>query len=80
MIRPLWRHYYQNTQSLIFVVDVNNRDCVDGARDEVHRKLNEEELRQSVLLVVANKQHLPNGMSTAKMTDKLACTVLHLQW
>ena len=25
-IRPLWRHYYQNTQGLIFVVDSNDRD------------------------------------------------------
>ncbi|KAH7492057.1 ADP-ribosylation factor [Phytophthora ramorum] len=33
-IRPLWRHYYQNTQGLIFVVDSNDRDRVDAARDE----------------------------------------------
>jgi ADP-ribosylation factor protein 1 len=24
-IRPLWRHYYQNSQGLIFVVDSNDR-------------------------------------------------------
>ena len=24
-IRPLWRHYFQNTQGLIFVVDSNDR-------------------------------------------------------
>lgn len=29
-IRPLWRHYYQNTQGLIFVVDSNDRDRVDA--------------------------------------------------
>lgn len=23
-IRPLWRHYYQNTQVLIFIVDLND--------------------------------------------------------
>ena len=34
-IRPLWRHYYQNTQGVIFVVDSNDRDRVDAARDEV---------------------------------------------
>lgn len=27
-IRPLWRHYYQNTQGIIFVVDSNDRDRV----------------------------------------------------
>ena len=30
-IRPLWRHYYQNTQALIFVVDCNDRDRVTEA-------------------------------------------------
>lgn len=25
-IRPLWRHYYQNTQALIFILDVSDRD------------------------------------------------------
>ena len=57
-IRPLWRHYFQNTQGLIFVVDSNDRDRVSEARDELHRMLNEDELRDAVLLVFANKQDL----------------------
>lgn len=40
-IRPLWRHYFQNTQGVIFVVDSNDRDRVGEARDELHRMLNE---------------------------------------
>ncbi|CAN6446285.1 unnamed protein product [Victoria cruziana] len=40
-IRPLWRHYFQNTQGLIFVVDSNDRDRIIEARDELHRMLNE---------------------------------------
>ena len=112
-IRPLWRHYYQNTQGLIFVVDSNDRDRIDAgawpacivwhaawhgkltptlcydlammpltpARDEMHRMLNEDELRESVLLVFANKQDLPNAMSAAEMTDKLGLHGLrHRQW
>lgn len=70
-IRPLWRHYYQNTQGLIFVVDSNDSDRIDAARDELHRMLNEDELRDAILLVFANKQDLPNAMSAAEMTDKL---------
>uniref|UniRef100_A0A7C8ZGT7 ADP-ribosylation factor n=1 Tax=Opuntia streptacantha TaxID=393608 RepID=A0A7C8ZGT7_OPUST len=70
-IRPLWRHYFQNTQGLIFVVDSNDRDRVTEARDELHRMLNEDELRDATLLVFANKQDLPNAMSVAEITDKL---------
>ena len=80
-IRPLWRHYYQNTQGLIFVVDSNDRDRIDAARDELHRMLNEDELRESILLVFANKQDLPNAMSASEMTDKLGLHGLrHRQW
>ncbi|KAK0592614.1 hypothetical protein LWI29_022325 [Acer saccharum] len=71
MIRPLWRHYFQNTQGLIFVVDSNDRDRVVEARDELHRMLNEDELRDAVLLVFANKQDLPNAMNAAEIADKL---------
>ena len=34
-IRPLWRHYFQNTQGLIFVVDSNDRERVGEAQDEL---------------------------------------------
>ena len=36
-IRPLWRHYFQNTQGLIFVVDSNDRDRIEEAKDELGR-------------------------------------------
>ncbi|CAM8940710.1 unnamed protein product [Rhodiola kirilowii] len=70
-IRPLWRHYFKNTQGLIFVVDSNDRDRVFEARDELHRMLNEDELRDAVLLVLPNKQDLPNAMNTTEISDKL---------
>lgn len=51
------------------------------ARDELHRMLNEDELRESILLVFANKQDLPNAMSAPEMTDKLGLHGLrHRQW
>ncbi|XP_067880853.1 ADP-ribosylation factor 1-like 2 isoform X1 [Heterodontus francisci] len=55
-IRPLWRHYFQNTQGLIFVVDSNDRERVTEAREELMRMLTEDELKDAVLLVFANKQ------------------------
>ncbi|XP_030945103.1 ADP-ribosylation factor 2-like [Quercus lobata] len=70
-IRPLWRHYFQNTQGLIFVVDSNDRERVAEARNELHRILVEFELRNAVLLVFANKQDLPNSMNASEVADKL---------
>lgn len=36
-IRPLWRHYFQNTQGLIFVVDSNDRERITEAQDELQK-------------------------------------------
>ena len=54
-IRQLWRHYYTNTQGIIFVVDSNDRDRIDDAREELHKMINDEELKDAVVLVYANK-------------------------
>jgi small GTP-binding protein len=67
-IRPLWRHYFQNTQGIIFVVDSNDRDRVVEAREELQRMLNEDELRDALLLVFANKQDLPVSSLTGPVS------------
>ncbi len=69
-IRLLWRHYYQNTQGLIFVVDSSDKDRVDIAREELQRMLGEEELRDAILLVFANKQDM-GVMSVPEITERL---------
>ncbi|XP_007457058.1 PREDICTED: ADP-ribosylation factor 4-like, partial [Lipotes vexillifer] len=70
-IRPLWRHYFQNTQGLIFVVDSNDRERIQEGAEELQKMLQEDELRDAVLLLFANKQYLPNAMAISEMTDKL---------
>ena len=67
-IRPLWRHYYQNTQAIIFVVDSNDRDRITEAREELMKMLNEDEMRNATLLVFANKHDLPQAMSISEVT------------
>ena len=51
----------------IFVVDSNDKDRIGEAHDELHRMLSEDELREAVVLVFANKQDLPNAMSVAEV-------------
>ena len=41
-IRPLWRHYFQNTQALIYVVDSSDKDRVEIAKNELHKMLGED--------------------------------------
>uniref|UniRef100_A0A8C6RMS4 ADP-ribosylation factor n=1 Tax=Nannospalax galili TaxID=1026970 RepID=A0A8C6RMS4_NANGA len=69
-IRPLWRHYFQNTQGLIFVVDSNDRERIQEGADVLQKMLLEDELQDAVLLLFANKD-LPNAMAISEMADKL---------
>ncbi len=59
----LWKHYYQNNNGIIYVVDSNDPERMDEAKEELMKMLNEEDLRDSALLVLANKQDLPGSMS-----------------
>ncbi|CAB3234117.1 unnamed protein product [Diatraea saccharalis] len=70
-IRPLWRHYYQNTQGLIFVVDSSDTKRIAEAENELANMLKEDELRDAVILVFANKQDMPNAMTAAELTNAL---------
>eukprot|EP00408_Alexandrium_pacificum_P023631 CAMPEP_0171184808 /NCGR_PEP_ID=MMETSP0790-20130122/15974_1 /TAXON_ID=2925 /ORGANISM="Alexandrium catenella, Strain OF101" /LENGTH=143 /DNA_ID=CAMNT_0011649805 /DNA_START=93 /DNA_END=520 /DNA_ORIENTATION=- len=69
--RRIWQHYYQNTDALIFVVDSSDRDRIEEANEELLKMLHREEMRDAVLLVLANKQDLPGAMTTGELTAKL---------
>eukprot|EP00854_Cymbomonas_tetramitiformis_P014793 gene14793-17484_t len=80
-IRPPWRHYYQNTKALIYVVDSSDRDRVEDCKEELHKILNEDELTDAAILVYANKTDLPNAMNAAEVTDQLGLHSLRFrQW
>jgi len=50
------------TQGLIFVIDSSDKARIDEARQELHRIINDREMKESLLLVFANKQDIPGGM------------------
>lgn len=68
-IRPLWRHYYHDTDAVVFMVDSVDIDRLDQARDEFHRMVNEEELAGKPVLLLCNKQDLPNAWTPSKIGE-----------
>jgi small GTP-binding protein len=69
-IRKLWKHYYEGTDCLIYVVDSADRERIDLASEELHNILNQPELEKACVLVYANKQDLPDAMTPNEVTDK----------
>lgn len=70
-IRPLWRYYYDNTKGIIFVVDSNDTARFSEAREELQKLMAEPTLSRAVLLVLANKQDLPNAASSQVIVNQL---------
>ncbi|KAG1761341.1 ADP-ribosylation factor 1 [Suillus occidentalis] len=70
-IRLLWHYYFNNAKGVIFVVDSSDRDRILEAKEELRMLMNNDELKDSLLLVLANKQDMPGAMSASELTDKL---------
>ncbi|PWA83605.1 ADP-ribosylation factor 2 [Artemisia annua] len=69
----IWKHYFHSIQGLIYVVDRNDStdDRLLYAKNELRMMLDEDVIRDGALLVLANKQDLPNAMNVSEIADKL---------
>ena len=52
-------------------MDCADRDRIDEARQELHRIINDREMRDAIILIFANKQDLPGGNNTQKSEKML---------
>mmetsp|Transcript_11333 Transcript_11333/g.15819 ORF Transcript_11333/g.15819 Transcript_11333/m.15819 type:complete len:182 (+) Transcript_11333:215-760(+) len=80
-IRPYWRCYYANTHAIIYVVDSADSERMGLAKKELMSMLAEEELKDSVLLVFANKQDQKEALPVSEVSKQLGLTSLkNRQW
>lgn len=79
-IRKLWRHYFQGTDALVFVVDSQDRDRMATAKEELWKILDDDYTRPTLthVLIYANKQDLPGAMSPTEVMEEMG--VKHLEY
>jgi len=70
-LRPLWRHYFQNTDALIFVVDSQDKNRVSQAGAEFKSIIEDPLMKNSAILVYANKQDMRGCLTTAEVCQSL---------
>ena len=70
-IRILWKHYFPDTEGLIFVIDSYDKDRIDESAEELKKLLSEEELKDCPVLIFANKQDLNNVLAPGELTERL---------
>merc|ERR1711953_332516 len=61
--------------------DSSDRDRIEDAHEELTSLVHADEMRDVALLVFANKQDLPNAMTSAEVSEKLGLhTMRNRQW
>lgn len=53
------------------MIDSSDRDRIEEARQELHRIINDREMKESLLLVFANKQDVAGGKQAVILNGKL---------
>ena len=61
--RILCKHYFQNTDGIIFVIDCNDKERFGKANKALLEIINNEELKNIPLLIFGNKQDLKEAIS-----------------
>eukprot|EP01033_Poteriospumella_lacustris_P019737 gene19737-14337_t len=80
-IRPYWRCYYPNTDAIIFVVDSCDVERLSVAKQELMAMLEEEELKDAILLVFANKQDSKGALNARSISESLGLAeIKNRQW
>lgn len=72
-IRPLIRHYYENTQCFQYWIDSNDRDRLEDSIYWLYRYMTElmQEEPRVTLLIMLNKQDLPNALTRDELLARL---------
>lgn len=82
-MRHLWKHYYRNSDALVFVVDSADVQVArkSEAKVALDGALQSEDLAGVPLLVLANKQDLNGAMNKEQIADFLGLSLLQdRQW
>lgn len=75
-IRPFWRCYFSDTDAVIYVVDSTDTERMGVAKHELFALLDEEELKNAVLLIFANKQDVKGAASVTEVAKALGVNAI----
>ena len=68
-IRALWDVYYVNTDAVIYVIDSKDDENFEISKSEFYKVLANKNLKNSVILIFANKQDLQGAKDVNKLVQ-----------
>tara|TARA_B000000565_G_scaffold244617_1_gene211788 strand:- start:64 stop:603 length:540 start_codon:yes stop_codon:yes gene_type:complete len=79
-IRKLWRHYYNNIDTVIFVIDSNDFNRLPEVKEELHHLLSEDQLKKCNVLIYSNKIDLPNSINVDTISKEIDLFSIKQKW
>jgi len=69
--RSMWERYCRGVQAIVYVVDSADLEGLEQARKELHALLAKPSLTAIPLLVLGNKDDLPQALTTNELIERL---------
>ncbi|XP_071164204.1 uncharacterized protein [Mytilus edulis] len=79
-LRCMWEHYFSVSKGIVFVVDSTNKDTLAEASMELNIILSKKILTGVPLMVMANKQDLPETIPISDISTSLHLYDLDRMW
>ena len=70
-LRCVWKHIYKDVTHFVMVIDSIDYDRILEVRTEIEWFISREELQKVPVLLFANRQDLPNAMTTEYIIETL---------
>ncbi|XP_047162696.1 ADP-ribosylation factor-related protein 1 [Vigna umbellata] len=70
-LRSIWEKYYEEAHAVIFVIDAASPSRFEDAKSALEKVLRHEDLQGAPLLILANKQDLPEAVSAEELARYL---------
>lgn len=70
-LRPIWEKYYDEAHAVIYVVDASCPSRFEDSKSVLEKVLRHEDLQGAPLLILANKQDIPEAVSADELARYL---------
>ena len=67
----LWKHYFDKIHAIIYVIDSADKERLAKSKTYLFRVLQDSDLKDAPILIMANKQDIEGAMTTEEITKEL---------
>ena len=74
--RGMWERYCRGVTAIVYMVDSADHEKMDTAKTELHQLLEKPQLAGIPVLVLGNKNDLPNATNETEMIERLELSTI----